>query len=81
MQKSQLKTVGFTFVIAARIEAAIKQLGIINYELGIEKIFLTEFIKENNYSTARDRNRISRLYLPGNTPPLMINAGIHKPDE
>jgi len=61
-------------VIAARIEAAIKQL------INTDKEFLTEFIEENKYQTTRDRNRISRLYLPGNTPPLMINAGIHKPD-
>ena len=61
-------------VIAARIEAAIKQL------VDTYKEFLTEFIEENKYQTTRDRNRISRLYLPGNTPPLMINAGIHKPD-
>ena len=37
-------------------------------------------LDENKYETTRDRNRFSRLYLPGNTPSLMINAGIHKPD-
>ena len=62
------------FVIAARIEATIKQL------INSEKIYATDFIKENNYNTSKDRNRITRLYLPGNTPSLMINAGIHKPD-
>jgi citrate lyase subunit beta/citryl-CoA lyase len=62
------------FVIAARLEAAIKQI------INSDKEFLTEFLDQNNYQTARDRNRISRLYLPGNTPNLMINAGIHKPD-
>lgn len=61
-------------VIAARMEAAIKQL------INTDKEYLTEFLQENNYQTSKDRNRISRLYLPGNTPPLMINAGIHKPD-
>ncbi|MEA2007794.1 MAG: aldolase/citrate lyase family protein, partial [Chloroflexota bacterium] len=39
-----------------------------------------ELIAENRYSTAKDRSRRSRLYLPGNTPKLMINAGIHSPD-
>jgi len=62
------------FVIAARMEAAIKQL------IKTEKEYLPNFPDENKYHTNRDRNRISRLYLPGNTPNLMINAGIHKPD-
>lgn len=30
--------------------------------------------------TARDRLRRSRLYLPGNEPKFMINAGLHGPD-
>ncbi len=37
-------------------------------------------IEENNYATTKDRTRFSRLYLPGNSPSLMLNAGIHKPD-
>jgi len=61
-------------VIAARMEAAIRQL------TGSDKEFLLKMLDENQYETTRDRNRISRLYLPGNTPSLMINAGIHKPD-
>ena len=62
------------FVIAARLESAVKQL--INTDLD----YLPEFIKENGYSTTRDRFRFSRLYLPGNTPGLMINAGLHSAD-
>jgi citrate lyase subunit beta/citryl-CoA lyase len=61
-------------VIAARLEAAVKQL------VQTDKEYLLPMLAGNNYATARDRNRFSRLYLPGNTPPLMINAGIHKPD-
>jgi citrate lyase subunit beta / citryl-CoA lyase len=61
-------------VIAARLEAAIKQL------VPTSKEFLLPLLPENQYQTERDRNRFSRLYLPGNTPNLMINAGIHKPD-
>jgi len=61
-------------VIAARIEATIIQL------IDTDKEFLTPFLEENKYKTTKDRNRISRLYLPGNTPSLMINAGIHKPN-
>ena len=62
------------FVIAARMEAAIRQL------LSTEKEFLTEFLPQNQYQTKKDCYRFSRLYLPGNTPPLMINAGLHKPN-
>lgn len=31
-------------------------------------------------ASARDRERRSRLYLPGNQPKFMINAGLHRPD-
>lgn len=62
------------FVISARLESAVKQL----IETDLE--FLPEFLKENNYSTTRDRFRFSRLYLPGNSPGLMINAGLHSAD-
>ena len=63
-----------TFVLAARIEAAITQC------IQTDREYWPELIAENRYSTARDRYRRSRLYLPGNTPKLMLNAGIHKPD-
>ena len=59
------------FVISARLEAAIKQL----IETDLE--YLPELIPENCYSTDRDRFRFARLYLPGNTPGLMLNAGLH----
>ena len=62
------------FVLAARIEAAVKQV------VATEKEFLLPFLKQNLYQTAKDKTRFSRLYLPGNTPNLMFNAGIHKPD-
>ena len=61
-------------VLAARIEAAIKKL------VKTDKEFLMPVLEENKYDTTRDRNRFSRLYLPGNSPALMINAGIHHPD-
>jgi citrate lyase subunit beta / citryl-CoA lyase len=61
-------------VLAARIEAAIKKL------VPSDKEFLPGLLKQNLYTTPRDRNRFSRLYLPGNSPALMINAGIHHPD-
>lgn len=62
------------FVIAARLEAAVKQLVDTDLE------YLPELLPGNTYSTTRDRFRFSRLYLPGNTPNLMINAGLHSAD-
>ena len=62
------------FVIAARIEAAVKKL------IDTDLEYLPEFISDNSYSTLRDRFRFSRLYLPGNNPALMINAGLHSAD-
>jgi citrate lyase subunit beta/citryl-CoA lyase len=61
-------------VIAARLEAAIKKL------IPTRKEWLLPMLPENIYTTPRDRSRFSRLYLPGNSPSLMINAGIHKPN-
>jgi citrate lyase subunit beta/citryl-CoA lyase len=62
------------FVIAARLEAVIKKL------IDSDLEYLPEFINENRYSTTARRFRFSRLYLPGNTPGLMINAGLHSAD-
>ena len=61
-------------IIAARIEAAVKSC------LESEKEYLLDMLAENQTSTTKDRRRRSRLYLPGNTPKLMLNAGIHQPD-
>lgn len=63
-----------SFVIAARLESAVKKL------IATDLDYLPEFIEENRYATIRDRFRFSRLYLPGNTPGLMINAGLHSAD-
>jgi citrate lyase subunit beta/citryl-CoA lyase len=62
------------FVLMARIEAAIKAL------ISTDKEYLPEMIPENKYSSKTDRCRFSRLYLPGNTPSMMLNAGLHSPD-
>jgi citrate lyase subunit beta / citryl-CoA lyase len=62
------------FVIAARTEAAIRQL------VSTDKQYLPEFPSGYQYGTTKDRFRFSRLYLPGNTPGLMINAGLHSAD-
>ncbi|MCF8303530.1 MAG: HpcH/HpaI aldolase/citrate lyase family protein [Bacteroidales bacterium] len=62
------------FVLAARLEAAIKKL------IDTDKQYLPEIIPANTNETKRERFRFARLYLPGNTPRLMINAGLHSPD-
>lgn len=62
------------YVLMARLEAAVKQV------IDTDKEFLPEILPQNMYSTTKEQPRISRLYLPGNTPKLAINAGIHKPN-
>lgn len=62
------------FVIAARIEAAVKAL------TGTAKSFIPEMISGNTYHSSRERYRFSRLYLPGNNPGMFLNAGLHSPD-
>ncbi len=62
------------FVISARLESAIKKL------ISTKLDYLPEMPEENKYSTLPDRFRFTRLYLPGNTPGLMINAGLHSAD-
>ena len=61
------------FVLAARIEACIKKA------FPVEHNFLPDILPANQYGSARKQLRQSRLYLPGNTPKMMINAGIHHP--
>ncbi len=62
------------FVMAARIEAAIKKM------LDTDQDYLLEPIKDFDSESLKDRFRFSRLYLPGNSPSLMLNAGVHKPN-
>jgi|WetSurMetagenome_2_1015567.scaffolds.fasta_scaffold49034_2 citrate lyase subunit beta / citryl-CoA lyase len=62
------------FVIAARLEAAITKV------TGETREYLLPMIPENIYSTTKERFRFSRLYLPGNNPGLMLNAGLHSAD-
>ncbi len=61
------------FVLLARMEAMIK------YHVGSEKEYLPEMLTENLYKSTKERFRFSRLYLPGNSPSLMLNAGVHQP--
>jgi len=61
--------------LTARFELAVKKA----YPK-IKKEYLPAFNENNNYKTTKNRLRRSRLYLPGNTPKLFPNAGLHKPD-
>ncbi|MFO7670680.1 MAG: aldolase/citrate lyase family protein [Bacteroidales bacterium] len=62
------------FVIAARLEAAVKKVR------KDSKSHIPEILQQNISESVKERPRFSRLYLPGNTPAMMLNAGIHQPD-
>ena len=61
------------FVIAARIEAAVRRAGLGEGSALPERVSVPA-------PSARDRLRRSRLYLPGSEPKYFINAGLHGPD-
>jgi len=63
------------YVIMARLEALLKRAF-----PAITAEVLPPFKEHCQYTTMRERFRRSRLYLPGNQPKLMVNAGIHRPD-
>ena len=62
------------FVIAARIEAAVRRAGL-GYGTRVlpDRISLAE-------PSARDRIRRSRLYVPGSEPKYFVNAALHGAD-
>jgi citrate lyase subunit beta/citryl-CoA lyase len=62
------------FVIAARIEAAVRRAG-----LGEDTRVLPDRIALPE-SSARDRLRRSRLYVPGSEPKYFVNAALHGAD-
>lgn len=62
------------FVIAARIEAAVRRAGL---ALGKRSLPLEHPLPP---PSAKDRLRRSRLYLPGSEPKYFINAALHAPD-
>lgn len=63
------------FVLTARIEAAVRQC----FPQKKEE-YLAPVDPKNVYQVERDRFRRSRLYIPGDQPRLIINAGLYKPD-
>lgn len=62
------------FVIAARLEKAIHEL------IDTEKQYLLDVLETNKNETHKDGFRFTRLYLPGNAPSMMLNAGVHHPN-
>jgi citrate lyase subunit beta / citryl-CoA lyase len=62
------------YVIAARMEAAIRQI------TGSDKEYLLPVLSDNLYVTDKMARRRSRLYIPGNNPKLIINAGLYGSD-
>ncbi len=63
------------FTIAARLEVAALRAGA--RATGDAR---PERVVKREGPSARNRLRRSRLYLPGNQPKFMVNAGIHRPD-
>jgi citrate lyase subunit beta/citryl-CoA lyase len=67
------------FVIQARVEAAVRRAST-GSAAGAERDARPERTAPKHASAPRDRLRRSRLYLPGNEPKFMLNAGLHRPD-
>ncbi len=63
------------FALAARIETAVKRA-----DPKLAKCYLPERIYDTREISAKGRFRRSRLYIPGNHPHLLINAGLYKAD-
>jgi len=64
------------FVLMARFEAAARRA----YGDAIRRAWVPEVLPETRVAARRERFRRSRLYLPGNEPKFMPNAGLHAPD-
>jgi len=64
------------FVLDARVEAALRRAGV--------PLHIAAPAPESGApakpAAARDRLRRSRLYLPGNEPKFLVNAGLYQPD-
>ncbi len=92
--KVELEDAGaLPFVIMARVECAVRRLcasGGVHSGTGIAQAeacgsltpreYLPDWSSGTQYGTERERFRRSRLYLPGNEPKFMLNAGLHGPD-
>lgn len=63
------------FTLSARLEAAVRRAG-----LAVTQPALPAALGPAATPSKRDRPRRSRLYLPGNEPKFMVNAGLHGAD-
>jgi citrate lyase subunit beta/citryl-CoA lyase len=63
------------FTIAARLETAVRRA-----DPSLGKSWWPPLQSPSAVASRRERPRRSRLYLPGNAPKFMINAGLHRPD-
>ncbi len=63
------------FVLDARIEAAVRRAGVDTPVTPRDRT-----TPPPSTIASRDRLRRSRLYLPGNEPKFLINAGLYRPD-
>lgn len=75
------------WAIAARVEAGARRAGAVNAGAGgpgatgaPSREAIPPWGPNTQYPTSRERLRRSRLYLPGNEPKFMLNAGLHRPD-
>ena len=81
------------WVIAGRVEAAARAAGVVGEagggaggsavagpDAGVAYVEPAVPRAVEFPATSRDRLRRSRLYLPGNEPKFMLNAGLHAPD-
>jgi citrate lyase subunit beta / citryl-CoA lyase len=72
------------WVIAARVEAAARAAGLVAMSLADPVPGMMDEVlggaRVRTPPSARARPRRSRLYLPGNEPKFMLNAGLHRPD-
>lgn len=69
------------FVVAARIEAAVRRAGVTAHPAKEGKGEAPTFgSTDKPEHSAKDRMRRSRLYLPGAEPKYFINAALYQPD-
>ncbi len=68
------------WVIAARVEAAARAAERVSPDVAVAEPTSADTGAPAYPPTSRDRLRRSRLYLPGNEPKFMLNAGLHRPD-
>jgi len=67
------------FAVAARLETAVRRADP-EADPSLERQYLLPMSEKGAATSATERLRRSRLYLPGNEPKFFVNAGLHAPD-